>query len=71
MRLQVKGRDRGQRVDSDLRRAQAGQVGRAAAPTQVELELAVERNASIKANHVAEATIWRRDDAPGREDRAT
>jgi putative sigma-54 modulation protein len=29
-----------------------------AAPTQVELELAVERNPSIAANHVAEATVW-------------
>jgi putative sigma-54 modulation protein len=27
-------------------------------PTRVELELAVERNPSISANHVAEATIW-------------
>ena len=27
-------------------------------PTQVELELAVERNPSIADNHVAEATIW-------------
>jgi putative sigma-54 modulation protein len=27
-------------------------------PTRVELELAVERNPSIAANHVAEATIW-------------
>jgi putative sigma-54 modulation protein len=27
-------------------------------PTRIELELAVERNPSISANHVAEATIW-------------
>src|SRR5207253_4122799 len=27
-------------------------------PTRVELELSVERNPSIAANHVAEATIW-------------
>jgi putative sigma-54 modulation protein len=27
-------------------------------PTQIELELSVERNPSISANHVAEATIW-------------
>jgi putative sigma-54 modulation protein len=27
-------------------------------PTQIELELSIERNPSISANHVAEATIW-------------
>src|SRR5207244_5801150 len=27
-------------------------------PTRVELELAVEKNPSISANHVAEATVW-------------
>jgi putative sigma-54 modulation protein len=29
-----------------------------APPTQVELELAVEKNPSISSNHVAEATVW-------------
>ena len=50
---------RGQRLDPELRRGEARQA-RAAAddPTQVELELAVEKNPSIADNQVAEATIW-------------
>ena len=61
MRLQVKGRQRrGQRVDSagTRRRSSRKLDKQLAEPTQVELELAVEQNPSIAANHVAEATIW-------------
>ena len=60
MRLQVKGKN----VDvSDAIRAYAEEKlarleRQLADPTRVELELAVERNPSISANHVAEATIW-------------
>jgi putative sigma-54 modulation protein len=60
MRLQVKGKN----VDiSDAIRAYAEQKLAKLEPqlnqaTQVELELAVERNPSISANQVAEATIW-------------
>jgi len=60
MRLHVKGKN----VEvSDSIRSYAEQKLRKlerqlAAPTKVELELAVERNPSISANHVAEATIW-------------
>jgi putative sigma-54 modulation protein len=60
MRLQVKGKN----VEvSDSIRSYAEQKLRKlerqlAAPTQVELELAVERNPSIAASHIAEATVW-------------
>lgn len=60
MRLQVKGRN----VEvSDSIRAYAEQKLGKLAPqlhelTQVELELLVERNPSIAANQVAEATVW-------------
>jgi putative sigma-54 modulation protein len=60
MRLQVKGKN----VEvSDSIRSYAEEKLRKlerqlAAPTKVELELATERNPSIAANHVAEATIW-------------
>jgi putative sigma-54 modulation protein len=60
MRLQIKGKN----VEvSDAMRAYAEQkLGRLerqlADPTRVELELALERNPSISANHIAEATIW-------------
>jgi putative sigma-54 modulation protein len=60
MRLQVKGKN----VEvSDSIRSYAEEKLRKlerqlAAPTKVELELAEERNPSIAANHVAEATIW-------------
>src|SRR5919201_1265872 len=60
MRLQVKGKN----LDvSDSIRSYAEEKlrkleRRLAAPTQVELELSLERNPSISANHVAEATIW-------------
>ena len=60
MRLEVKGRN--VEVSEALRRyaeEKLGKLGRQLAdPTQVELELAVEPNPSIAANHVAEATIW-------------
>ena len=60
MRLQVKGKNL---VVSDSIRSYAeeklGKLGRKLAdPTQVELELSLERNPSIAAKHVAEATIW-------------
>jgi putative sigma-54 modulation protein len=60
MRLQVKGRN----LDvSDSMRSYAEDKLRKlerqlADPTQIELELSIERNPSISANHVAEATIW-------------
>jgi putative sigma-54 modulation protein len=60
MRLQVKGKN----LDvSDSIRSYAEQKLAKLSPqlneaTQVELELAVERNPSIAANQVAEATIW-------------
>ena len=60
MRLQVKGKN----LDvSDSIRSYAEEKLRKlerqlADPTQIEVELSVERNPSISANHVAEATIW-------------
>src|SRR5436305_8584333 len=60
MRLQVKGKN----LDvSDSMRSYAEDKLRKlerqlADPTQIELELSIERNPSISANHVAEATIW-------------
>jgi putative sigma-54 modulation protein len=60
MRLQVKGKN----VEvSEAMRAYAEEKLRRldrhlADPTRVELELAVEKNPSIAANHVAEATVW-------------
>ena len=60
MRLHVKGKN----LDvSDSIRSYAEDKLRKlerqlADPTQIELELSVERNPSISANHVAEATIW-------------
>jgi ribosome hibernation promoting factor len=60
MRLQVKGKN----VEvSDSIRTYAEEKLRKlephlAPPTQVELELAVEKNPSIAANNVAEATVW-------------
>ena len=60
MRLQVKGRN--VEVSDSIRRYAEDKLGRLerqlADPTQVELELAIEHNPSIAANHVAEATIW-------------
>src|ERR671910_421337 len=60
MRLQVKGKN--VEVTDSLREYAEEKLGKLerqlADPTRVELELAVERNPSISANHVAEATIW-------------
>jgi putative sigma-54 modulation protein len=60
MRLQVKGKnvEVSESIRSYAERKLAKLEKKLAAPTQVELELAVERNASIAANHVASATIW-------------
>jgi len=60
MQLQVKGKN----VEvtpaiHDYAERKLGKLAKQLAdPTRVELELAVERNPSIAANHVAEATIW-------------
>ncbi len=60
MRLQVKGKN--VEVTDAIREYAQEKLGKLerqlADPTRVELELAVERNPSIAANHVAEATIW-------------
>jgi putative sigma-54 modulation protein len=60
MQLQVKGKNL--EVSESIRsyaEQKLGKLGRQLAdPTQVELELSVERNPSISARHVAEATIW-------------
>ena len=60
MRLQVKGKN--VEVTDSIRQYAEEKLGKLerqlADPTRVELELAVERNPSISANHVAEATIW-------------
>ena len=59
MRLQVKGKNL--EVSEAIRRyaeERLGKVGRQLAdPTEVEIELAVEKNPSIADNHVAEATV--------------
>jgi putative sigma-54 modulation protein len=60
MRLHVKGKN--VEVSDSIRSYAEEKLGKLdrqlAAPTKVELELAVERNPSISANHVAEATVW-------------
>ena len=60
MRLHVKGKNL--EVSESIRsyaEEKLGKLGRKLAdPTQVELELSLERNPSIAAKHVAEATIW-------------
>jgi len=60
MRLQVKGKNLD--VSDSIRSYAEDKLRRLerqlADPTQVELELSLERNPSIAANHVAEATIW-------------
>lgn len=60
MRLQVKGKN--VEVSPSIRTYAEEKLGKLskqlADPTRVELELAVEKNPSISANHVAEATIW-------------
>jgi putative sigma-54 modulation protein len=60
MRLQVKGKNL--EVSESIRSYAEQKLGKLsrqlADPTQVELELSLERNPSISAKHVAEATIW-------------
>ena len=60
MQLQVKGKNL--EVSDSIRRYAEEKLGKLERqltdPTQVELELSVERNPSVAANHVAEATIW-------------
>jgi ribosome hibernation promoting factor len=60
MRLQVKGKN--VEVSEAIRTYAEEKLGRLdrqlADPTRVELELAVEKNPSISANHFAEATVW-------------
>src|SRR5438876_5587967 len=60
MRLQVKGRN--VEVSDAIRTYAEEKLAKLERqlndPTRVELELAVERNPSIAANHIAEATVW-------------
>jgi putative sigma-54 modulation protein len=60
MRLQVKGKN--VEVSEAIRTYAEEKLARLdrqlADPTRVELELAVEKNPSISANHIAEATVW-------------
>ncbi len=60
MRLQVKGKN--VEVSESVREYAEKRLSKLekqlADPTQVELELAMERNPAIADNHVAEATIW-------------
>ena len=60
MRLQVKGRNL--EVSDQIRSYAEEKLGKldrlVKDPTRVELELAVEKNPSISANQVAEATVW-------------
>ena len=60
MRLQVKGKNL--EVSDSIRRYAEEKLGKLSRQlheqTQVELELCVERNPSIAANQVAEATVW-------------
>ncbi|PWU21476.1 MAG: ribosome-associated translation inhibitor RaiA [Candidatus Rokuibacteriota bacterium] len=60
MQLQVKGRNLEVTAAlEDYAERKLGKLAKQLAePTRVELELAVERNPSISASHVAEATIW-------------
>ena len=63
MRLQVKGKNLD--VSDSIRSYAEDKLRRLerqlADPTQVELELSLERNPSIAANHVAEATLWTKE----------
>jgi putative sigma-54 modulation protein len=60
MRLQVKGKN--VEVSDSIRGYAEEKLGKLerllADPTQVELELAVEKNPAIADSHVAEATVW-------------
>jgi putative sigma-54 modulation protein len=73
MRLQIKGRQ--VEVGDSLRRHAEVKLGKLerqlADPVQVELELSLEQNPSIAANHVAEATIWTKGPTLRARERAT
>jgi putative sigma-54 modulation protein len=59
MQLQVKGR--GLEISEQIRayaQQKLGKLERQLPDPRIELELVVERNPSIKGNHVAEATVW-------------
>ena len=60
MRLQVKGRN--VEVSEQIRNYAQEKLRKldrlVADPTRIELELALEKNPSIAANHIAEATVW-------------
>jgi putative sigma-54 modulation protein len=59
VQLQVKGR--GLEISDSVReyaQRKLGKLERQLPDPRIELELAVERNPSIAANHVAEATVW-------------
>ena len=59
MQLQVKGRNlEVSTAIRDYAEQKLSKLERQLEDPRVELELAVERNPSIAANHVAEATIW-------------
>jgi putative sigma-54 modulation protein len=60
MRLQVKGKNvEVTEAIQEYAERKLGKLARQLAdPTRVELELTIERNPSIAANHVAEATVW-------------
>jgi ribosome hibernation promoting factor len=60
MRLQVKGKnvEVTEAIHTYAERKLGKLAKQLADPTRVELELTVERNPSIAANHVAEATVW-------------
>jgi len=60
MRLEIKGKNvEVTEAIHDYAQRKLGKLAKQLAdPTRVELELAVERNPSIAAGHVAEATIW-------------
>ena len=63
MQLQVKGKN--VEVSESIRAYAETKLRKLerqlADPTKVELELTVEKNPSIAASHVAEATIWTKD----------
>ena len=61
MQLQVKGR--GVEISDSIRayaQKRLGKLERQLPNPRIELELAVENNPSIRAHHVAEATVWTR-----------
>src|SRR6266536_3097839 len=60
MRLQVKGKnvEVTEAIQEYAERKLGKRARQLADPTRVELELTIERNPSIAANHVAEATVW-------------